>query len=209
MILSNIEVQAALESGRLVIEPRPTPVRPDSTGKCPYDTHSVDLTLGNEITVPTAGTYAYDLNQPAPLALFIKQNSSKRRLADNEYFVLERHQFILAQTLETVGLPLNHPINEKTQTCLAARIEGKSSRARIGLLIHFTAPTVHPGWHGPLTLEMINLGPAKILLKPGMPIAQLMVEEGRGLPFPNESSFQGQSTPEGTVNGPKSPQRPP
>ena len=72
-----------------------------------------------------------------------------------------------------------------------------SSRARIGLLIHFTAPTVHPGWSGPLTLEMINLGPARILLRPEMPIAQLIVEEVKGLPFENSSQFQNQSTPAG------------
>ena len=81
--------------------------------------------------------------------------------------------------------------------CLAARIEGKSSRARIGLLIHFTAPTVHPGFSGLLTLEMINLGPARILLRPEMPIAQLIVEEVKGLPFENYSQFQNQTTPAG------------
>jgi len=67
----------------------------------------------------------------------------------------------------------------------------------VGLLIHFTAPTVHPGWSGPLTLEMINLGPARILLRPGMPIAQLIVEEVQGLPVPDKSQFHDQVTPAG------------
>lgn len=200
MILSNVELHAALDAGRLIITPEPTPRRPSpgAVGEyCPFDTHAVDLTLGTEITVPDLGTYAYDLMQPTPLATFIRRNSTRHSIAPETYFVLERHQFILAQTRETVGLPIDHPENVRTNTCLAARIEGKSSRARIGLLIHFTAPTVHPNWHGPLTLEMINLGPARILLKPGMPIAQLIVEEVRGLPFPNDSSFRGQVTPEG------------
>jgi dCTP deaminase len=200
MILSNVEIQAALDSGRLIVTPEPQPRQPkvgDPTDKCPYDTHAVDLTLGPEITVPEPGTYAYDLMQQTPLATFIRRNSKKQRLGDDSYFVLERQQFILGQTRETIGLPLNHQINQQTKTCLAARIEGKSSRARIGLLIHFTAPTVHPNWHGQLTLEMINLGPARILPKPGMPIAQLIVEEVKGIPFLNDSVFRGQSSPEG------------
>jgi dCTP deaminase len=198
MILSNRLVQEALDSGRLVIFPEPTPRRPntsDPNAYCPYDTHAVDLTLGYEITVPITGTYAYDLTQTTPLAAFIRRNSISRTLQPGEYFVLERQQFILAQTREKVELPLNHAKN--TETCLAARIEGKSSRARIGLLIHFTAPTVHPGFGGTLTLEMINLGPARILLQPEMPIAQLIVEEVQGLPFENYSQFQNQATPAG------------
>ena len=83
---------------------------------------------------------------------------------------------------------------------LAARIEGKSSRARCGLLVHFTAPTVHPGFFGTLTLEMINLGPSPIALVPGMPIAQLIVEEVKGIPVENPSQFQGQSAPEGVID---------
>ena len=95
---------------------------------------------------------------------------------------------------------VNLPILPQHDTCLAARIEGKSSRARCGLLIHFTAPTVHPGWDGPLTLEMINLGASPILLSIGMPIAQLIIEEVRGLPAANNpSQFQRQTTPEGVV----------
>jgi len=64
-------------------------------------------------------------------------------------------------------------------------------------MVHFTAPTVHPGWAGPLTLEIINLGPMSFVLRPGMHIAQLIVEEVRGEVFLNPSAFQDQSTPEG------------
>ncbi len=49
---------------------------------------------------------------------------------------------------------------------------------------------------------MINLGPASILLKPGMPIAQLIVEEVKGIPIPNDSTFKNQITPEGEQNPP-------
>jgi dCTP deaminase len=92
------------------------------------------------------------------------------------------------------------PISGEPDRSLAARIEGKSSRARLGLLVHFTAPTVHPGFSGTLTLEMINLGPVDIQLFPGMPIAQLIVEEVKGRPdFNNPSQFQGQSTAAGNA----------
>jgi dCTP deaminase len=199
MILSNVELHAALDCGRLVIKPEPRPREPDPTDPklyCPYDTHSVDLTLGNEIVVPLPGTYAFDLTQPAPLGPFLARNSHRIRIDSGASYILERNKFILGQTREWVGLPIEHP--ENVATCLAARIEGKSSRARVGLLIHFTAPTVHPGFQGTLTLEMINLGPTSIVLQPGMPIAQLIVEEVKGLPRSNPSQFQGQTTPEGT-----------
>jgi dCTP deaminase len=83
---------------------------------------------------------------------------------------------------------------------LAARIEGKSSLARCGLLVHFTAPTVHAGYDGPLALEMINLGNVGISLFPAMPIAQLILETVVGDPEENPSQFQGQTTPVGTSN---------
>jgi dCTP deaminase len=206
VILSNEELFAALDSGRLAITPQPTPRRATigaTDDYCPFDTHAVDLRLGTEITVPEPGTYAYDLMQKSPLASFIERNSRRHSIDVRSHFVLERQQFVLAQTLETVSLPIVHPKNQESGICLAARIEGKSSRARVGLLIHFTAPTVHPGWSGKLTLEMINLGPARILLTPGMPIAQLIVEEVRGLPSANPSQFQNQATPAGV--GPSTP----
>lgn len=86
----------------------------------------------------------------------------------------------------------------------AARIKGKSSRARCGLLIHFTAPTVHPGFEGRLVLEIINLGPSPILLTPGMYIAQLIVEEVKGIPNDEHpSEFQGQLSATGGTSGPQ------
>jgi dCTP deaminase len=103
---------------------------------------------------------------------------------------------VLGKTLERIELPL---ING-AESCLAARIEGKSSRARFGLLVHFTAPTVHPGFRGTLTLEMINLGPADLLLIPGMAIAQLIVEEVKGCPNMKASEFQGQNSAAGIAN---------
>jgi dCTP deaminase len=195
MILCNVEIQAALDSGRLVIRPEPQPRRPREGMECPYATHSVDLTLGSELSIPEPGPYSYDLMQPGKLADFIARNSKKRTINEQDGFPLQRNQFILGQTREFVALPIRPDLG----LCLAARVEGKSSRARCGVLVHFTAPTVHPGFEGPLTLEIINLGPVPFILRPGMPIAQLIVEEVKGIPFENKSQFHGQTTPEGIV----------
>jgi dCTP deaminase len=153
--------------------------------------------LGSDLVIPLPGTYAFDLMQSSPLGPFLLRNSRRIRLEEGTSYILERHTSILAQTHERVGLPIEHADN--TECCLAARIEGKSSRARVGLLVHFTAPTVHPGFEGTLTLEMINLGPTSIVPRPGMPIAQLIVEEVKGVSRPNPSQFQGQTTPEGST----------
>ena len=67
----------------------------------------------------------------------------------------------------------------------------------------FTAPTVHSGFAGTITLELINLGPLDILLHPRMPICQLIVEQVFGTPFRNDSQFQGQARAGG-----KTPPRP-
>ncbi|MCY2988673.1 MAG: dCTP deaminase [Planctomycetota bacterium] len=194
MILSNVEIFRALDEKRLVIQPEPSPRRP-SVGQShsPYDTHSVDLTLGDEIVVPKKGQFIYDLTQPGSIAETIRQHSETVTLNHLQPFFLEPNRFILGRTRERVELP----ISAGYSTCLAARIEGKSSRARFGILVHFTAPTVHPGFKGTLTLEIINLGPASFVLRPGMPIAQLIVEEVKGCPVENPSQFQGQNSPAG------------
>jgi dCTP deaminase len=197
VILSNVLLQEALESGRLVIEPRPMPLRPTDGQKCPYDTHSVNLRLGSEISVPKAGPYSFDLELGGELSQFLSRNSDKLIIPESGY-ALEQFQFVLGKTQEYIDLPLGHAINIERNRCLAARIEGRSSVARCGVLVHFTAPTIHPGFNGTLTLEIINMGPTSFVLRPGMPIAQLIVEEVDGIPFENPSVYRGQRTPEGT-----------
>lgn len=194
MILSNAELHAALDDERLIIEPEPTP-RVPTLGQpdCRYDTHSVDLQLGPQISVPESGQFAIDLTQPGSIAETIARNCTTHEISDSRPYHLEPGEFVLGATIERVRLPVLPAYN----TCLAARIEGKSSRARFGILIHFTAPTVHPGFDGTLTLEIANLGPAVFCLKPGMRIAQLIVEEVKGIPNRHDSEFQGQSTPPG------------
>jgi len=193
MILSNHEMHKALDEGQLIIDPQPQP-RFKTVGEkyCPFDTHSVDLRLGNEITIPTAGAYTYDFGNAGQIAPVIGKNSEKRTLDAHQPYYLTKGHFVLAQTLETVAFPI-----DKGPPYLSGRIEGKSSRARCGVLVHFTAPTVHPDWSGPLTLEIINLCEIPFLLHPKMPIAQLIVEQVYGEIRTNPSQFQNQCTPEG------------
>lgn len=192
MILSNKELQKALDEKRIIITPEPSPRYPIEGQYCPYDTHSVDLRLSDEIIILKGGKYSWNLTDEGSLATLIAQHSERKTIFVDQPYELIPNKFILAKTVEKIELPIT-----KEKPYLAARIEGKSSRARCGLLIHFTAPTVHPGFEGNLTLEMINLGPASILLKPNMPIAQLIVEQIQGDIFENPSQFQNQSTPEG------------
>ena len=193
MILSNSEVHQALDNGRLVIDPQPSPRTPSiDNPHSPYNTHSVDLKLHHEISVPTEGTFTIDFTQPGSITDLLSKHSTKYTLSKKQPYCLEKGEFILARTLEKIELSTSHG-----QPYLAARIEGKSSIARCGLLVHFTAPTVHPGFSGSLTLEMTNLGPAAISLVPEMYIAQLIVEEVKGELILNPSQFQHQTTPEG------------
>lgn len=194
MILSNSELYKALDEGRLVIDPEPRPRFPTiDIPDCPYDTHSVDLRLADQISVPEPGQVVIDLTQPGRIADTIAKHSKDQTITETMPYQLHPGGFVLGATIERVNLPIICGNGH----CLAARIEGKSSRARFGILIHFTAPTVHPGFDGTLTLEIANLGAAPFCLKPGMRIAQLIVEEVKGSPSKNNSEFQGQSTPSG------------
>jgi dCTP deaminase len=192
MILSNCEIHKAIDNGRLVISPEPLPRRPSIHQECPYNTHSVDLKLYNEIRVPEPGKYSIDLMNPGSLTDLIIQHSKKYTLTPKQGYQLAPHEFILARTLEVVKFPI-----QAKPPHLAARIEGKSSRGRIGLIVHCTAPTVHPGFEGSLTLEIVNLGPAPIIMAPNMYIAQLIVEQVDGEIYANPSQYQNQTDPAG------------
>ncbi len=192
MILSNTEIYNALDQGQLVIDPEPKPRLPTSSNPdCPYDTTSIDLRLGNSISIPKPGPYSYNLRKPG-IARFLSQNCDHVTIDPAGGYTLKPNKFILGETLERVKLPILPGV-----TTLAARIEGKSSFARCGLLVHFTAPTVHTGWDGKLTLEMIILGNTDIVLFPEMKICQLILEEVKGTPLPNPSQFHGQTIPSG------------
>ena len=194
MILSNVEIQRALDERRLIIVPEPAPREPRGMKNCPYQTSAVDLRLAAEISYFKEGL-PFDINLlQGSFAKLFGPNSETRQISAEQPFVLRPNRLVLGRTLERVELPLL-----PDGRSLAARIEGKSSYARCGLLVHFTAPTIHAGFGGTITLELINLGPCNISLYPSAPICQLILETAAGSPTPNDSQFQGQQAPGGNT----------
>ncbi len=119
---------------------------------------SVDLRLGDSFRVfHNHRASAIDLRQPP-------ENLTEEVVVPaEESFVIHPGEFCLGRTLEWVELPDD----------IVARIEGKSSLGRLGLIVHATAGFCDPGWKGTLTLELNNLTRVPIKLYPGLPIAQL------------------------------------
>ena len=195
MILANTEIHQALDAGHIGITPEPLPRVNSGDGVCPYQTSAVDLKLGNEISFFNPGlAINIDLTKGGFAGLFGANSTSRELTNQDQPYVLEPQRLVLGKTLEKIDLPIND-----NGPCFAARVEGKSSYARCGLLVHFTAPTIHSGFSGHITLELINLGPLGITLRPGMPICQLILEAVSGTPFRNDSQFQGQSKTGGNV----------
>jgi dCTP deaminase len=148
-VLSDGTIRRLVEEGRIRIEPwDPTMVQPAS----------VDLRLGESFRVfHNFRVPAIDLADPP------KNLTEHVVVEDGESFVIHPGEFVLGRTQEWVELPDD----------VVARIEGKSSLGRLGLIVHATAGFVDPGWKGTLTLEITNLTRVPIVLWPGKPIAQL------------------------------------
>ena len=148
-VLSDGTIRRLVDEGRIRIETwDPDMVQPAS----------VDLRLGSSFRVfHNHRASAIDLRDP-PTNL-----TEHLEVADEESFVIHPGEFVLGRTEEWVELPDD----------VVARIEGKSSLGRLGLIVHATAGFVDPGWSGTLTLEITNLTRVPIKLWPGLPIAQL------------------------------------
>jgi dCTP deaminase len=190
MILSNIEIVRCLNEKLFSIEGL------DSTDptKSPFNTSAVDLRLGDEILVPD-GTSPVQLDlRTSGIAQFWKQHSKSHTISDEQPFSLKPNKLILARTYESVDFPFN-----QSEISYSARVEGRSSLARCGILVHFTAPTIHAGFNGSITLEIINLGPYNFLLSPKMSICQLIIEEVKGAPVDAPNQFKGQQNPAGVL----------
>jgi len=176
-VLSDRDIRGALEAGEIAIKPY------DAADLQPS---SVDLHLDRSFRVFRNNRYPYiDVRAPQP------DLTELLTVADDEAFVLHPGEFVLGQTLEWVELPND----------LVARLEGKSSLGRLGLLIHSTAGYVDPGWKGNLTLELSNVANLPIALYFGMKIGQISffrmsspVERPYGSPGLG-SKYQGQSEP--------------
>jgi dCTP deaminase len=188
MILSNTEILKCLDRGDFTITPHPG----NDTTKSPYNTSAIDLKLGNEIRVPKAPQpVQLDLTIPG-ISNFLHDHTELKIISNDSPYSLRPNKFILARTLETVDFPLTGK-----DICYSARVEGKSSLARCGILIHFTAPTIHAGFSGIITLEIINLGVHSFLLTPEMFICQLIIEEVKGSPINSPNQFSGQKSATG------------
>lgn len=184
MILSNTEILAAIENQKISI----SPIAGRDPTQPPFNTSAIDLRLASEIIIPSDDSPAQlDLSNGKSIASFWHAHSRRLTITYDQPYSLQKNTFVLARTMESVAFPIC-----EDGLCYSARIEGKSSLARCGLLVHFTAPTIHSGFEGTITLEIINLGPMVILLKPGTYICQLIIEEVKGTPFdaPNQFKFQ-------------------
>lgn len=162
MILTDREIQIALERDLISIEPRPSSQALSST--------SIDLTLAGSFarwtgtTIrPGAEGYSYHL--------LAQEFQTKVEQAE---YTLEPRSFVLGWTREKISIPVDSK--------LAARVEGKSSLARLGVGVHVTAPTIHSGFEGQVQLEIFNFGPHTITLDAGMRVCQLIFELTTGTP---------------------------
>jgi dCTP deaminase len=148
MILSDRTIREQIDAGRIVIDPfDPACVQPSS----------VDLHVDAEFRVFRNNRYPFiDVKQAQDLTELVE-------VKPDEAFILHPGEFVLGSTLERVAIPDD----------LVARLEGKSSLGRLGLLIHSTAGYVDPGWDGYLTLELSNVANLPITIYPGMKIGQI------------------------------------
>ncbi len=204
MILSNSAILEALDDGRLVIEPEPAPrfAQPNDESKSPYGTTAVDLTLSPVLQKPEPEDLATGGLDPSRggVVRTLARLSDSVDIDPDQGYELQQNEFVLGMTAERVALPLpdRFTADAMGKPSLAARVEGKSSYARFGLIVHLTAPTIHAGWDGNITLELRNLGTQSIRLQAGEPICQLILEEVRGVPFENRSQFHEQQSPTGS-----------
>ena len=176
-VLSDRDIRAAVKAGRVRIDPY------DASCLQPS---SVDLHLDADFRVFRNNRYPYiDIRAPQP------DLTELVSIGEDEPFILHPNEFVLGQTLEWVELPDD----------LVARLEGKSSLGRLGLLIHSTAGYVDPGWKGNLTLELSNVANLPIALYRGMKIGQISffkMSSAVERPYGSRelgSKYQGQSSP--------------
>jgi dCTP deaminase len=177
VILSDRSIREELDAGRIVVDP---------LGVGCIQPSSVDLHCDGLFRVFRNDTTPYIDPKQAQEDL-----TELVEVKEEGAFILHPGEFVLGSTLERVALPND----------LVARLEGKSSLGRLGLLIHSTAGFVDAGWDGHLTLELSNVATLPIALYPGMKIGQisfLRMTTAADLPYgSNEagSKYQGQRGP--------------
>lgn len=175
MILCDREIRAALQHGQILIDPQPA--------SDAYDSTTVDLTLANDYELwnddPRGRSITIEPGRPGYKFSQLADMHPSHVMNDDGLIVPPR-MFFLGWTRGKITLPFISRI--------AARVEGKSSLARLGLGVHVTAPTIQAGFSGRLQLEISNVGNLTIRLVPGMRICQLVFEAVFGTP---EQGYQG------------------
>lgn len=177
MVLSDKTIRALLAEGRIVVTP---------LGEDCVQPASVDVHLDGQILVFRNSRRPYiDIRED------MSDLTEMETITERQPFMLHPGEFVLGSTLESIELPDD----------LVARLEGKSSLGRVGLLIHSTAGYVDPGWKGHLTLELSNVANLPITLYYGMKIGQLSflelttpADKPYGAPGLG-SKYQGQTQP--------------
>ncbi|HKQ95168.1 MAG TPA: dCTP deaminase [Aestuariivirgaceae bacterium] len=169
MILTDREIQIAIKEQAITISPNPEVIA--------YSSTSVDLTLDPSISICRSTKDGMEKAFDPAVRGFnpekiLADESEQRAIDKYEGFLLKPRVLVLGWTVETVDL--------KISSRVAARVEGKSSLARLGLVVHLTAPTIHAGFKGRIRLEMINQGPLPIRLRVGMRVCQLIFEQTLG-----------------------------
>ncbi len=176
-VLSDRSIRQEIDAGRLVIQPPPDDA---------IQPASVDLHLDRVFRVFRITRRPYvDVREP------VDDLTERVIIDDDEPFIVQPGTFVLGGTIESVTLPDD----------IVARVDGKSSLGRLGLLVHATAGYVDPGWTGKLTLELSNQSQMPIALYYGMKIAQISflrmstaVDRPYGSPELG-SKYQGQTEP--------------
>ena len=177
MLLSDRDILAEIEAGRVGLDPfDPGMIQPSS----------IDVRLDKFFRV--FDNHKYPHIDPAA-----DQSDLTREIevASGEEFILHPGEFVLGSTYELVTLPDD----------IAARLEGKSSLGRLGLLTHSTAGFIDPGFSGHVTLELANVATLPIKLYPGMKIGQVCyfrLSSAADNPYGSEkygSRYQGQRGP--------------
>jgi dCTP deaminase len=150
VVLSDRTIQRLLDEGRIEIDPYdPALLQPSS----------VDVRVDRYFRVFHNARYPFiDVKEPQDDLTELEEIRDEERP-----FILHPGEFVLGSTLERIRLPDD----------LVARLEGKSSLGRLGLLIHSTAGFIDPGWNGHVTLELSNVANLPITIYYGMKIGQL------------------------------------
>ena len=169
MILSDRDIKTAIKEKRITVIP--TPNLSVQLGTC-----SLDLRLGNVFRVFDYSKYPYI--DPARKD-YSNEITKKVTVRKGEDFIMQPGDFALAMAFEKVTI----------DSTLLGRLEGRSSLARLGIVVHSTASVFDPGWDGNPVLELGNLGPKPAILYSGMPICAFTFEKiGAPVKMPYEGS---------------------